>query len=70
MSDSTINAKVQRTSGGDKLEVAVGGSLVVGDVTITTDASGNLIFTGLPTADPTVAGALWSNAGVVTVSAG
>lgn len=70
MADATIAAKVQRTNGGDKLEVDVGGSLVIGDVTISTDAAGNLIFTGLPTANPSVAGALWSNVGVVTVSAG
>ena len=31
-----------------------------------TDGSG----TALPTADPAIAGALWSNAGIVTVSAG
>lgn len=70
MADSTIAAGVQMTAGGNKLEIATNGSLVIGDVTITTDASGNLIFTGLPTADPSVAGALYSNAGVVTVSAG
>jgi hypothetical protein len=29
-----------------------------------------IILSGLPTSDPTVAGALWSNSGVVTVSAG
>jgi hypothetical protein len=32
--------------------------------------SGNLIVTGLPTSDPAVAGALWNNSGVLTVSAG
>lgn len=30
----------------------------------------DFMFTGLPTADPHVAGALWTNSGVVTVSAG
>lgn len=29
-----------------------------------------VIFSGLPTSDPAVAGQLWSNAGVLTVSAG
>lgn len=33
-------------------------------------ASGTVIFSALPTADPHVAGQLWSNAGVLTVSAG
>jgi hypothetical protein len=52
------------------MEVAVGGSLVIGDVTITCDADGNLIFTGLPAADPTVAGALYTSTGALKVSAG
>jgi hypothetical protein len=33
-------------------------------------ASGNVNFTGIPTADPHVAGRLWSNGGVLTVSGG
>jgi hypothetical protein len=32
--------------------------------------SGTVILSGLPTTNPAVAGALWSNSGVVTVSAG
>jgi len=43
--------------------------LTLGSITLTVNGS-NLIIAGLPTSDPTVAGALWSNAGVVTVSAG
>jgi hypothetical protein len=39
-----------------------------GDITINFD--GNVIMTGLPTADPEVAGAIWSNSSVLTVSAG
>jgi len=30
----------------------------------------SIIFTNLPTADPHVVGQLWSNSGVLTVSAG
>ena len=33
-------------------------------------ASGAVIFSGLPTSDPSVAGQLFSDAGVLTVSAG
>ena len=33
-------------------------------------ASGAVILSGLPTSDPAVAGQLWSNSGVLTVSAG
>lgn len=44
---------------------------VSGAVSATTlIASGTVFFTGLPTADPNLAGELWSNSGVLTVSAG
>lgn len=46
-----------------------GNSLVIGGVTFTWNGS-QLVVTGLPTTDPAVAGALWSNSGVLTVSAG
>lgn len=49
-------------SGGN---VGINGS---GDLTIAFD--GNVKITGLPTSDPVVAGALWSDSGVLTVSAG
>lgn len=48
---------------------------VTGDVTgavaaTTLSASGTVVFSDLPTSDPGVAGQLWSDSGVVTVSAG
>lgn len=44
---------------------------VTGNVTaVTITATGAVIFSGLPTSDPTVAGQLWNNSGVLTVSAG
>jgi cytoskeletal protein CcmA (bactofilin family) len=44
---------------------------VTGSVTATTlSASGVVILSGLPTADPAVVGQLWSDLGVLTVSAG
>ena len=55
------NVNVSRPQGGN--------SLVIGAVTFTVSGS-NVIVTGLPTSDPAVAGALWSNTGVLTVSAG
>lgn len=42
------------------------GDIVATDVT----ATGTVILTTLPTTDPEVEGQLWSDAGVVTVSAG
>ena len=41
-----------------------------GSLTITIASGKNLIITSLPTSDPSVAGALWANNNVVTVSAG
>lgn len=69
MADATIAAGVQRPNA-NKMEVTSAGSLVIGDLTITVDASGNVIFTGLPTADPAVAGALYTSTGALKVSAG
>lgn len=43
--------------------------LNLGDIKLTWDGA-DLVITGLPTSDPTVAGALWSNSGVLTVSSG
>jgi len=43
--------------------------LTIGSITLTASGT-NLVITGLPTSNPAVVGALWSNAGVVTVSAG
>lgn len=70
MADPTISAGVQRTNGGDRLEITTAGSLVLGDLTITVDADGNVILTGLPTTDPSVAGALYTSTGALKVSAG
>ena len=52
------NSKIEAVGDGDdvSLEIARKGD-------------GNIIMS-LPTSDPSVAGALWANAGVVTVSAG
>jgi hypothetical protein len=64
------NTKVYRKPGGDEMVVDNGGKLTLGNAAISIDASGRAIVTGLPAADPKVVGALWANAGVLTVSAG
>lgn len=52
------------------ISVNQGGTiLTIGSITFAAVGT-NIVVTGLPTSDPAVAGALWSNAGVVTVSAG
>lgn len=55
------NVNVSVDQGGDAIRF--------GDVVFTWNGT-NLIVTGVPTSDPAVAGALWSNVGVLTVSAG
>lgn len=66
---SDYSAKVHNDVGGDSLTVDAGGKIVIGNATFAVDSSGKLILT-LPTTDPAVAGALYSNSGVLTVSAG
>jgi hypothetical protein len=72
MTDTTYGPKVRLKSGGDVFEVAPGGAIHLGDtVVLSVNSAGTqILLTGLPTADPTVAGALYTNTGVLTVSAG
>lgn len=52
------------------INIEQGGAVInMGGIKWTWDGT-DLVITGLPTANPTKAGALWSNAGVLTVSAG
>ena len=62
--------KVYKESGGDRQTIVAGGSLKIGNAVFTVNAAGQVIVTGLPVANPNVAGALYSNAGVLTISAG
>lgn len=63
MATTTFSGPVVSTNGftGD-----VTGDVTAADVT----ATGTVILSGLPTSDPNVAGQVWSNSGVLTVSAG
>jgi hypothetical protein len=63
MASTTFSGPVTSTNG------FVGA--ITGAVAATTlSASGAVIFSNLPVADPLVAGQLWSDVGVLTVSAG
>jgi hypothetical protein len=62
--------KVYKEQGGNRQTVSAGGSLKIGNALFTADAAGQVIVTGLPVADPLVAGALWNNNKVLTVSTG
>lgn len=67
---SDYSSKLHKNDGGDTLTVEPGGTITVGNLTLTVSAAGGLIASGLPTADPHVAGQVWSNGGVLTVSVG
>lgn len=60
--------KVYKEQGGDRETVVAGGSIKIGNAIFTANAAGLVIVTGLPTSDPAVAGALWNNADVLTIS--
>lgn len=64
------NTKVSLPQGGDSLSVAAGGSITLGTGVTLTVSGTNVIITGLPTSNPNVAGALWTNSGVLTRSTG
>ena len=77
MANTTFQGPVRSQNGFQTVSVnATTGAVTVtstlGTATSITDltASGTVIFSGLPTADPHVVGQLWSNSGVLTVSAG
>lgn len=54
------------TTGAVTVTATFGAATTVNDLTV----ADVVIFSGLPTSDPAVAGQLWSNLGVLTVSAG
>ncbi len=62
--------KVYMEQGGDTQVVADGGSIELGASVTLTVSGTNVIITGLPTSDPSVAGALYTNSLVLTLSAG
>lgn len=64
------NVLVSKPRGGASLDVADGGGINLGTGIALTVNGTNVVITGLPTSDPSVAGALYSNSGVLTLSAG
>jgi len=67
MATTTFTGPVVSTNGFDG---AVGGNTPAAVTATALTASGTVILSGLPTSDPSVAGQLWNNSGVLTVSAG
>lgn len=52
------------------IQMASGGSLLQVGSSVLLSVSGNLLLSGLPTADPVVADAIWNDAGTLKISAG
>lgn len=73
--DFSFNGGSGSTGRGGHVNLTPGGGATNGgDLKVSLPAAGSgrqglFIVTGLPTADPSVSGALWSNSGVLTVSA-
>lgn len=77
MANTRFNGPVQSQNGFQTVSIdgttgAVTVNSTLGAATSITSltASGIVIFSGLPTADPVVAGQLWNDAGTLKVSAG
>ena len=71
MANSTFQGPVRSENGFKDITKAANTGTVTEDISISHDGTNSVvIFTDLPTADPSVAGQLWSNSGVLTVSAG
>lgn len=66
----SYNSKVYLEQGGDRQVVADGGSIDLGNGAMLTVTGTNLVFTGLPTSDPAVDGALWRDGNSLAISAG
>ena len=77
MANTTFNGPVRSENGFQTISV----NATTGTVTVTSTigsatsvntltVSGTVILSGLPTSNPNVAGAVWSNAGVLSLSAG
>jgi len=77
MANTTFNGPVRSENGFQTISI----NATTGTVTVTSTigaatsvntltVSGTVILSGLPTSNPNVAGAVWSNAGVLSLSAG
>ena len=71
MANTTFSGAVRSENGFKAITKAASTGAVTEDISISHDGTNSVvIFTDLPTSDPSVAGQLWSNSGVLTVSAG
>jgi hypothetical protein len=71
MANTTFEGAVRSKGGFKEIDVNATTGAVTENISITHDGTNSVvIIKDLPTSDPSVAGQLWSNSGVVTVSAG
>ena len=71
MANTTFEGPVRSKGGFKEIDVNATTGAVTENISITHDGTNSVVIVSdLPTSDPAVAGQLWSNAGVVTVSAG
>lgn len=77
MANTTFNGPVRSENGFQTISINATTGTVTTTATLgpatsvnTLAVSGTVILSGLPTSDPNVAGAIWANTGVLTVSAG
>jgi hypothetical protein len=71
MANTTFNGPVRSENGFKDITKNASTGAVTTNISITYDGTNSVvIISDLPTSDPSVAGQLWSDAGVVTVSAG
>jgi hypothetical protein len=71
MANTTFNGPVRSENGFKDVTKNATTGTITENISITHDGTNSVvIIKDLPTSDPTVAGQLWSNSGVVTVSAG
>ena len=71
MATTTFNGPVRSENGFKDITKNASTGAVTENISITYDGTNSVvIISDLPTSDPSVAGQLWSNSGVVTVSAG
>ena len=71
MGNSTFNGPVRFENGFTEITKNATTGAVTTNISITYDGTNSVvILNDLPTSDPSVAGQLWSDSGVVTVSAG
>lgn len=71
MANTTFNGPVRSENGFKDVTKNATTGTETENISISHDGTNSVvIFKDLPTSDPTVAGQLWSNLGVLTVSAG